>query len=62
MSSIILAFIIGVLCGMGYMYMRYCKIMRGHLRELQEIKLNNARIKGKLEVLCIQNGMEWDIE
>ena len=55
---VICAFLAGVLCGMVYMYLRYCKMMRANIRELHELKLSNARIKGQLEVMRIMQGME----
>lgn len=59
MSSIILAFIFGVLAGMGYMYLRYCKMIRNNLKELEEIRLSQAKTEGMLEALgVIVNGPE----
>lgn len=60
MSSIILAYIVGVLCGVGYMYLRYGMIMRKHMRELEQLKLNSARIEGQLNILRIVKGVEED--
>lgn len=57
MSNIILAYIIGVLCGVGYMYLKYGKTMQRHMRELDQIRLNNAKIEGELEILQIVKGV-----
>lgn len=62
MADIVLAFLIGVLCGMGYMYLRYCNIMKGHLRELEELRLNQARIRGQMHILNMINGIKEDEE
>jgi uncharacterized membrane protein len=58
MSTIILAFVAGALFGMGYMYMQYSKMIREHLRELEEIRLNHARIEGQMQILNRINGIE----
>lgn len=58
MSSIILAYIVGVLCGMGYMYLRYSKRIRKHSREIDKIRLEHAKIEGRLETLCVISGID----
>lgn len=60
MSSIILAFIIGVLCGMGYMYLRYNKMISNNLRELEEIRLMSAKTDGLIDALCAVDGIDRD--
>lgn len=58
MSNIILAFIVGVLVGIGYTYMRYNKMLSKHMSELEQLKINGARIDGQIEILNIINGIE----
>ena len=58
MSIIILAFIFGLLCGMGYMYLHYNEIMRNHLKELERLKLRGAEVDGALRILNIINGID----
>lgn len=62
MSSIILAFIIGVLLGMGCMYMRYHKMAVDNLRELRLLQISGARLESQLEVLRIIHGIEEDVK
>ena len=56
MSYIILAYIIGVLCGVGYMYLRYSKRIRKHSREIDQIRIEHAKIVGRFETLCAISG------
>ena len=58
MSSIILAYIVGVLCGMGYMYLRYSKRIRKHSLEIDKLRLEHANIEGRLETLCVISGID----
>lgn len=58
MANLILAFVIGVLCGMGYMYLRYNKMMCDNLRELREIRINHAKIQGQMKILNAINGIK----
>lgn len=60
MSSIILAFILGVLAGMIYMYLRYNKMLRNNLRVLEEIRLAHARTDGMIKALQIVRGVETE--
>lgn len=60
MSNLILAFILGVIVGMGYMYLRYRKRMLEHIKTLEELKLNGAKIDGMLQVLNTIHGIEED--
>lgn len=62
MANIILAYIIGALCGVGYMYLKYSKTMQRHISELEQIRLNNARIEGQMGILNQINGIEEDSE
>ena len=58
MSTIILAYVAGVLCGMGYMYLRYSKRIRKHSRELDQIRIEHAKMEGRLETLCVISGFD----
>lgn len=58
MANLILAYIIGVLCGVGYMYLKYGKTMQRHMRELDQIRLNGAKIDAQLDILNRINGID----
>ena len=60
MSTIILAYIAGVLCGMGYMYLRYSKRLREHARDLDKMACHNAWMHGRLDALYVMSGLELD--
>lgn len=57
MSSIILAYTIGVLCGVGYMYLRYSRTMKRHMRELDMLRLRHAKIECQMDILNRINGI-----
>lgn len=58
MSDIILAFVLGVIAGIGYMYLRYRNTLIKHIKELEQIRLNQAKIDGQMKILNIINGIE----
>lgn len=61
MSSIILAFIayvVGVLCGMGYMYHRYSKRIKRHSREVEELVRVSDYMRGRLDALYVMCGLD----
>lgn len=62
MLTIILSYIIGVLCGIGYMYCRYCKMMRSHLDAIAELRVLNAKNTARLEMLCAIRGIKFEEE
>lgn len=62
MSSIILAFVIGVLCGMGYMYLRYHKRIQKYSREIDELARTSAWMNGRLDALYAMSGLDLNEE
>ena len=57
MANIILAYIIGVLCGVGYMYLRYSKRIREQQREIDKLARTSVWMNGRLDALYTMNGM-----
>ena len=58
MANLILTFVLGVLCGMGYMYLRYNKMICDNLRELRELQRGQAIIEGQMKILNAVNGIK----
>lgn len=57
MTNIILAFIIGVLCGICFMWLKYGKQLQKNIRQLHDLELSLEKLKGKSEALDIINGI-----
>lgn len=52
------AFIAGVAVGIRYMYNKYNQQMVNNLKELEQLKLGDAKLRGMLEALQMIHGIE----
>lgn len=54
----VLGYIIGMAAGIRYMHNKYNQQMHNHLKELEELKLGDAKIRGMLDALKTINGID----
>lgn len=54
----ILAFITGIAISIRYMHNKYDQQMVGYLKELEELKLGDAKLRGMLDALKVVRGID----